>query len=81
MFNPTLYAPDTVMLDKTGTYRSDDQSFGSFVWKPFFQMIISKLAYDKWLKAVKGQQACHKNIGSQTIQRDSDESQWIPWYF
>lgn len=44
------------------------------VWRWFFQMIISNLAYAKWLKAVKGQQACHKNIGNQTIQRDSDES-------
>lgn len=37
-------------------------------------MIISNLTCDKWLKAVKSQQACHKNIGNQTIQRDSDES-------
>lgn len=74
MFNPTLHAPDTVILDKTGTCRSVDQSLGLFFWKSFFLMIISNLAYDKCLKTVKGQQACHKNIGSQTIQRDSDKS-------
>lgn len=37
-------------------------------------MIISNLAYDKWLRAKKGQLACYKNIGSRTIPRDSDES-------